>query len=254
MSIRPSRSFVRRRARLESRRTRRAPSSLRRARSVVKRAGLSFDTSANVEAFRVRIAGGAVLPSPEEAFKRLCILALCKLPFYAVDGEGVTGSLPFQAGDVVIDDGDDAPETPTTSGKRAGLWALPGGVRQYKATLDALLAEIAPHEMSVEAFYELLRERYDATGEVSRKSYLMVLGALGMIEVSDGTVALTDEGRAYLEQRDPSTVFERLHAAFIGMIELLVLASELGPLGGQSTQHRMRELLGVRWESPNQVN
>src|SRR5262249_50073572 len=36
-----------------------------RIHSVVKRAGLSFDTSANIEAFRVRIAGGTVLPSPE---------------------------------------------------------------------------------------------------------------------------------------------------------------------------------------------
>src|SRR5207247_1910873 len=35
---------------------------------------------------------------------------------------------------------------------------------------------------------------------------------------------------------------------------LLVLASELGPLGGQPTQQRMCELLGVTWESRNQVN
>jgi hypothetical protein len=227
-----------------------------RTRSAVKRAGLSFDTSTNIEAFRVRIAAGAVLPSPEEAFKRLCILALCKLPFYAVDGMGVTGSLPFQTGDLVIDDieADDAPETLPASEKRAGIWPLPGGVRQYKVTLDALLAELAPREIPIAGLYEILRERYDTTGEASRKSYLMMLGALGMTEVTDGTIALTDEGRAYLERRDPSTVFERLHAAFIGMIELLVLASELGPLGGQSTLQRMRELLGVTWESPNQVN
>lgn len=229
------------------------PMTKRRARSVIKRAGLPFSSGANIEAFRVRIDEGTILPSPPVAFERLCTLALGKLPYYVTDGKGVVGSMPFNVDDVVVDE--DLPdESETPSGKFAGIWPLPGGVKQYKTTLDALLGELVSAPMTLDALYDIFRERYDATGETSRKGYVMVMRATGFIAVADGTITLTDAGRTYLRQRDPGEVFDRLHAAFIGMLELLVLASELGQVGGSATQQAMCELLDVEWESRNQVN
>ena len=222
--------------------------------SVVKRAGLSFSTRHTVEAFRIRLTQeDLVVPSATAVFERLCVLALAKLPFFVPDAKGVTGSLPFVASDVVIEDVG-LPEEPTESGKRAGLWPLPGGVRQYKTTLDALLAELAAAPMSVEALYNIFRNQYGITGESSLKSYVMILGATEMTDTEDGTIALTDLGRQYLKTKDPGTVFDRLHAAFIGMLEPLVLAHDIGALTGEATQERMLALLDVDWESPNQVN
>jgi 5-methylcytosine-specific restriction protein B len=225
-----------------------------RVRSVVKRSGLAFDTSANVEAFRVRLDDGTILPSPEEAFRRICILALSKLPFFAAGGKGVTGSLPFQPADVIVEENDVVPDVPTSSGKKAGLWPLPGGVSKYKVTLEALLADLEAGPITVDAMYEILRERYDVTGETSRKQYVDVIEALGFIDREDGQITLTKDGRDYISKKSAGIVFDRLHAAFIGMLELLVLASEVPPVGGKLTQRRMRALLNVEWSSPNQFN
>lgn len=225
-----------------------------RVRAVVKRAGLSFDTGANIEAFRVQLVDGAVLPSPEEAYKRICILALSKLPFFAIDGKGITGDPPFQAADVVVDGDDGVPEDLTPSGKRAGIWPLPGGVSKYKVTLDTLLAELESGPITVDAMYEILREQFGVKGETSREQYVNVIKAIGLIEESDEQISLTEEGSEYLDQKSVSEIFDRLHAAFIGMLELLVLADEVPPLGGKTMQQRMRALLGVEWESPNQFN
>ncbi len=225
-----------------------------RVRSVVKRAGLLFDTGANVEAFRVQFVDGAVLPSPEEAYKRICTLALSKLPFFATDGTGITGVPPFQLAEVVVDDDDVEPEDLTPSGKRAGIWPLPGGVSKYKLTLDTLLAEFDAGPITVDAMYEILREQFDVKGETSREQYVNVIKAIGLLEESDGQIEITEDGREYLATKSASVIFDRLHAAFIGMLELLVLADEVPPLGGKTMQQRMRALLGVEWESPNQFN
>lgn len=225
-----------------------------RVRAVVKRAGLSFDTGANVEAFRVQVFDGAVLPSPEEAYRRICTLALSKLPFFATDGKGITGAPPFEPADVLVDDDDVAPEDLTPSGKKAGIWPLPGGVSKYKVTLDTLLAELEAAPVSVEAMYEILREQFDVKGETSREQYVTVIESIGFLENSDGQIGLTNDGRDYLIAKNASDVFDRLHAAFIGLLEPLVLADEVPPLGGKTMQQRMRALLGVEWESPNQFN
>lgn len=230
------------------------PMTKRRARSVSKRAGLPFTTGTYIEAFRVRTAEATILPSPGIAFERLLTLALGKLPYFVTDGQGVVGSLPFNVDDVVVED-DDIPEGHgTASGKRAGLWPLPGGVSKYKETLEDLLTELELAPIAIDAMHEILSERYDVKGEVSRKSYVDVVEAIGFIERSDGQIALTKEGRDFLATKSAGAVFDRLHAAFIGMLELLVLASDVPPVGGKQTQQRMRALLDVEWTSPNQFN
>ena len=143
--------------------------------------------------------------------------------------------------------------TDQASKKRAGLWTLPGGVREYKATLDALLERIALRPLVIGELYKVFRDVYDVSGEVARKSYMMMLEALGVATIHDDLITLLPAGAEYLETKDASEVFDRLHAAFIGMLEPLVLA-ERAPLDGPHTQQLMRKLLDVDWQSRNQVN
>ena len=48
---------------------------------------------------------------------------------------------------------------------------LPGGVREYKHTLDALLEELRDGGMLEQEFFALLAERYGVTGETARAGY-----------------------------------------------------------------------------------
>ena len=220
-------------------------------REVMARAGLRFASDFRIEACRVSLPKGAVLPSPREAFETLVRLSLLKVPFFV--GDDFEGELPFvpsglRAGAEAV-----KPRR-VLQGKRASVWPLPGGVRQYKETLDTLLAEVARQPLRFNAFYALLRDRYDAAGETARRGYLAVLTGLGFCQLADKRIEITDAGKAYLVRRDPLDLFARLHAIAVGMLEPLVIADELERADSDQMHELLRALLGTTWESFNQAN
>lgn len=226
----------------------------RRAREVVERSGLPFLSDYYVDAFRIERTSGVVVPTPSEAFERLVKLAVMKLPFFQRDGAGIEGSPPFAIPQPTPGAEPVERQERQIGGKRAGIWPLPGGVRRYKTTLDALLVEIGRESPTLEAFYALLRERYSVTGETSRRTYVGVLTGLGLASVSAGQLALTADGQTYLGDPQPMACFERLHRAFAGVLEVLVIADALGHADTERTSELLPSLLGVTWDSVNQVN
>ncbi len=224
------------------------------ARGVLARSGLPLASSAQVEVCRVRMADGRVSPAAGEVFERLARLTVLKMPFFLRETEGVEGALLFES----PREAQAAPTLreaePNPEGKRAGLWPLPGGVRQYKQTLDALLEEIEPEPMPVQTLAVLLRERYEVTGETTRKGYTGVLTHLGLCTVSEGRIALTPAGQEYLQSRDPVQLFERLNASFTGILEVLVIARVVGAVDSDRVREALKGLLDVRWETNFQVN
>ena len=223
------------------------------AREVMVRAQLPFTSEYHVEACRVSVPEGTVLPSPSETFERLARLGILKLPFFLRDAEGIEGAPPFEIPSAPSSAAVPQPAASQMDGKRASIWPLPGGVRHHKTTLDALLAEVTREPMTVEAFHELLRERYEVHGPTARKGYLGVLTSLGYCSSTDQRVAVTADGEAYLATRDPVALFERIHAGFAGVLDVLVIASALGRADTDRTFRLLRSLLHVDWATTNQV-
>src|SRR5204863_5267247 len=73
-------------------------------------------------------------------------------------------------------------------------------------------------------------------------------------KLSEERLTLTADGVAYL--RDPSAIvlFERLNSVWAGILEVLVIASAVGHADTDRTYELLRRLLGVTWESTNQVS
>jgi len=222
-------------------------------REIVARAGLPLHTASKLEAFVVVPPHFTASPSGREAFERLAKVCMIKLPFFlrGIPG-GMQGSPPFQVPDVA--DGIAHAPRITTSAKRSAIWPLPGGVREYKKTLDTLLEALVEGPVSVSDFDSLLEKRFEVPGEASRRAYRNVLIALSLVSISNDSIELTAEGMAYLDRRDAGELFDRFHATYQGMLDLLVVAREVGHVRSDHALELMRRLLGVEWRTPTQVS
>jgi 5-methylcytosine-specific restriction protein B len=125
---------------------------------------------------------------------------------------------------------------PAGAGRLAWLPALPGGALHYTESLNALLERIA-------------RER-PAAGALDDAG-LRVASALGLAARYGDAAMLTTDGRAFLADPDPERLFDRLHAMFEGLLEVLVIADTRDVAG--RTQWLLEGLLGRRWRTPEAI-
>ncbi|MBN8227992.1 AAA family ATPase [Corallococcus macrosporus] len=223
-------------------------------KAVVSRSGLPLLSRARVEVFRSEVPTAEVRPSPAEAFRRLVHLALLKLPFLMrMDDDASEGNMPFRIPDSAADDSEAADEAPPTD-KFAGLFPLPGGVRQYKATLDELLEWLAVQPRSVKEFERNLLERYEVSGESARVGYRRLLTNLRFATELGGKLDLTSRGEEYRASGDALLLFDRLHEAYQGMLATLVIVEFGWGTRTDEVQWQLERLLDVYWKSSNQTN
>lgn len=224
-------------------------------RAAVKRSGLPLTSPWRAEIFRVRLPRAEVLPSPAEAFRRLVHLALLKLPFLVVPGPGLpAGDMPFRVDAAALEAAPEPGAAPEGTGRRGALAPLPGGVRQYKATLDALLEWLAAQPRSVRDFEQHLEEQYGTTGETAVQNYRRLLTGSGLVMESSGALELTERGEEYRVSGDPLVLFERLHAAYAGLLAVLVIIDDLEVARPEDVHQQLKQLLGVDWETHNQTH
>lgn len=223
-------------------------------KKLVERSGLKLTSPWQAVLFSVKLPSGEVVPSAAEALRSLLHLALLKLPFQSRGIEGsYTGAPPFvipepASSDEIADD-----TAVAASGKRLAIPPLPGGVREYKSTFDAVLARLAGAPHTITDLNSLLRDEYGVTGEKAAKGYASLFANSGMAAVNGDRITPSPDGVAYLERRDARDLFEALHAHFAGMLEVLVMDELRGPIDVQETSDRLSALLGTRWSSTNQA-
>ncbi len=223
-------------------------------------------TLAQAHLCSVAVPSGEVTPDPATAFERAVMVGIAKHAWFERrDHVGFTGrpfaEVPFvkasSKGAVAVNPPPEASPSPTPKPpgeKRAGIWPLPGGVRAYVTTLRHLLEDIDQREpLPVGGLEQLFEERYQATGKTALRGYRFVLRSTGFVTEADGEVALTDEGRDWMGAPDPAALFERLHAEFIGMLELLVLAELAPTLATARVRPVLCTVLGTTWQTDNQV-
>lgn len=220
-------------------------------KGVAVRSSLPLASPRHVEAFALRLPEGEVLPLPSYAFARIVHLALLKLPFAAKRGEDAfEGEPPFDA---------DALSEPDSSRREAEgprlarIYPLPGGVRRYKATLDALIAWIGQARPAISLFHEILSHRDGSSGRVAADAYLRLLEGTRLVERRGDRLALTRAGEEYGLNPDPERLFERLRAGYTGLLETLVLADTTGISGPAQQQRLLEGLLSRQWRTPSQL-
>jgi MoxR-like ATPase len=223
-------------------------------KAAVKRSGLPLASPWRVEVFRVRVPRTEVLPSSAEAFRRLIQLSLLKLPFLGVPGQGLpAGDLPFRPETAGLDTSPE-PTAAEDTGKRGAIYSLPGGVRQYKATLDALLDWLAEQPRSVQDFEQHLEERFGATGEAAVQGYRRMFTSSGLVSERGGSLEPTERGEAYRVSGDPLALFEQFHTTYEGMLATLVITQSLPSARADAVHEQLKGLLGVSWGTNNQTN
>jgi len=225
-----------------------------RLRGAARRAGLLLAGS-QVEVFGLLVPEGEVLPLPSAAFSRLVQLALLELSRSAADSlacasedADLKGAGPFSMARLA------RPELPRAP-RRARIYPLPGGARRYKAMLDWLVAWIGAARPPVAALREALAQRFDVVGRAAADGALALLEGAALVERRGGALALTPAGEAYAASPDPAALFERLHASYEGLLEVLTLADVPGHFEGkvERLQRLLEGLLGRRWQGAAQV-
>lgn len=220
-------------------------------RGAALRSGLAIGSARHVEAFAVRLPEGEVLPLPGDAFARITHLALVLLPFAAMTRPGLfEGEPPF---DVHALPSAAHAGVNAEGARLAKLYALPGGARDLKATLDAWLSWIRDARPPVLMFRDAVRARYGADGSATADDALRLLVTAKLAQVSSGALELTREGEAYSVDPAPTRLFDRMNARYAGLLEALVLAATPGIEGAASFDRLLAGLLERRWRSPSQA-
>ncbi|MFP2924225.1 AAA family ATPase [Pyxidicoccus sp. 3LG] len=224
-------------------------------KAAVKRSGLPLFSAARIELCRIRVPHLEVRPSAAESFRRLIHLALLKLPFLARPELGAdAGDMPFRVGTTEPATAPEPRGDVPGAEKLGAIYPLPGGVRQYKATLDALLEWLAAQPRSLEDFEHHLEEQYGASGEIAVRTYRRLLMSAGLVAENEGTLELTQDGEEYRAAGSGLALFERLHEAYAGLLATLVIIESLKVAGSDDVHRQLNRLLDVEWESYNQSN
>lgn len=182
---------------------------------IVEEAGVPFASSKTAEAFRIHVPSGRILPSPEEALRRLTIIALAKQPFLSQ----ASGS---RAG--VFDPGAVVGEIDVGGGisKQDLLPPLPGGVRSDKESLDKLVSWLDEGPRAETELARYVLDEFDADDAALVSGCQRMLTTLGFARVEAATLSITPAGVDYLNHRAPELLFALLDQHFVGMVETLL--------------------------------
>lgn len=133
-----------------------------------------------------------------------------------------------------------------------GLGPLPGGVREYKRTLDDLLVWLAETQRTEAELSNAVASRYNISGRRALTMYVGSVLKTGFAERDGSLLRVSAAGAAYLTTRDPLVLFDQLHERYTGLLELLELSAS--PEGCTTTRAlaALNAALGKSWRSNNQ--
>lgn len=187
---------------------------------LVRASNVPLSTPKQAEAFKLHVPSGRVLPSPEEALRRLVVVALTKQPFLA-RANGL---------ELGVFDPDDAVGEIELGGvsKQAVLPPLPGGVRSDKNTFDELVAWLSGGPRSDADLNHYVLEQFDVDDAALVAGCRRLLLTLGVAAATSAGLVLTDSGRGYLSDPTAKRLFGLLNEHFVGIVETLMAVRSEG--------------------------
>lgn len=210
--------------------------------------GLPFSTPAAIELFQIRLADGALLPSPEEASHRVLLLSLLKLPFQARGGVGGFSGQPLF----------DLPELhrhpPPPEPQLEGIVVLPDSLSSSKEVLDQLLSWLGDGALPWGDLTGAIQHTWPELHPGVQAELARLPLSIGLAQQGDdGAITLTPEGAVYLHRPDPLALFEHLHQHHRGLLAILVWVHDRGAATIAELHPRLRRLLRAPWRDLEQT-
>jgi MoxR-like ATPase len=188
---------------------------------IVQASDVPMASAKRAQAYQTHVPSGRVLPSPEEALRRLTVIALAKQPFLSqANGSHVGVFEPVDAVDE-IDLGGGLT-------KQAILPPLPGGVRSDKESFDKLLAWVGQEARPESALAAYVLQEFDTDDEALIAGCRRMLLTLGVARATPAGLSIEPSGTDYLRDGTAQKLFAMLDQHFVGMIETLLAVRASG--------------------------
>jgi len=142
------------------------------------------------------------------------------------------------------------------TGKRRGLWPLPGGIDSYVKTLLQILDALQATAMTKsELVHWIMKTFPQVKSEKTATGYVNVPRAIGTTKLCDGKFVLTEDGMKVQQSRDKDILYRVLAANIFGIEEIMeFLRTNSEPQTEADVLAFLIENLGVEWSTFAQVN
>ena len=140
--------------------------------------------------------------------------------------------------------------------KSKSIWPLPGGVNSYVETLIALLQNIKSNKSSREEIVQWFLKTYDnVTSKKTALGYLNVPKNMGLIEVSNKTCRLTEQGEIFLQSKDIDFLHDTISTNIIAFDDIYqLLKNSSKPKTDMELLDFVNENYDVEWRTLAQIN
>ncbi|MFC1585741.1 restriction endonuclease [Fibrobacterota bacterium] len=141
------------------------------------------------------------------------------------------------------------------SNKGRAMYPLPGGINSYMDALNNYLNAINTKKYSKEKFIDWqLKEYENVNSRNSAVSYLNLLRNIGVVNIVDNDVCLTQEGKEYIAGFDKNVLYNIISNHIQGFSEIVeFLEGSDEPQTEQDITEYLKENLGLDWETHFQV-
>lgn len=139
-------------------------------------------------------------------------------------------------------------------GKALSVWPLPGGRTAWKASLDEMVRHVALDAPTMEDAIDWLIEQFErASSRQTARGYWQVPRSFGLLDTQGEQLTLTTDGVGYMDDPQPEALLDILLKNVAGFTEILGYLAD-APHDMDQLLLRLRDDLGVLWETDAQVN
>lgn len=131
------------------------------------------------------------------------------------------------------------------SSKTLSLWPLPGGRKNWKATLKTMLKRVSAHQPTLNEAEGWLVESFETlTSQKAARGYWNVPRQMGLVELSGERMLLSAVGAKYLSDENDAHLLNHLVATIAGFSEILDWLQE-GPASEEELWDFLKQEIGA---------